>query len=68
VDAKGAPAQLRHAVGADATFLGRIAALTDAPRRDWRLDPFGAQQDLAAVLRLRLGCTRCTPRTASFRA
>jgi uncharacterized protein (TIGR03083 family) len=54
-NAKGAPDQVRDAVSVDASFLGRVAALGDDERRKWRLDLFGAQQDLAAVLRLRLG-------------
>jgi uncharacterized protein (TIGR03083 family) len=54
-NAKGAPEQVHDAVAADASFLGRLAALGDAERQEWRLDLFGGKQELAAVLRLRLG-------------
>jgi uncharacterized protein (TIGR03083 family) len=54
-NAMSGPEQVRNAVPADAAFLARLDALGDAERQQWRLDLFGAQQDLAGVLRMRLG-------------
>ena len=42
-NAKGAPEQVHDAVAADASFLGRLAALGDAERQEWRLDLFGGK-------------------------
>ena len=54
-NAKSAPDQVRDAVAADAAFLDRLVGLGDDERQEWRLDLFGAPQDLAAMLRMRLG-------------
>ena len=40
---------------ADARFLHAVDALPDTDRQSWQLDMFGAQQDLAGLLRMRLG-------------
>jgi hypothetical protein len=57
------PDRLPDAAATHGTVLDRIAALPDAPRQDWRLNLFGAQQDLAAVSGSVSGSasTRCTP-------
>jgi hypothetical protein len=54
-DAKSPEDQVRDAVAADAQFLDRLDALSDAERAAWRMELFGAERDLADIARLRLG-------------
>jgi uncharacterized protein (TIGR03083 family) len=54
-NAKPAPEQARDAVRADAAFLDRVDALSPDEREQWRLDMFGSEHTLSALLRLRLG-------------
>lgn len=53
-DAKSPSAQAGDAVTADAALLDRLAALTSTERDDWRLELFGGERDLPALLRMRL--------------
>ncbi len=54
-NAKSPVAQARDAVSADAAFAARLDELGEDERSAWRLDLFGAEQDLAGLLRMRLG-------------
>jgi uncharacterized protein (TIGR03083 family) len=54
-NAKPAVEQIRDAVRADARFLHAVDALPDPDRSRWQLDMFGSRQNLAALLRMRLG-------------
>jgi uncharacterized protein (TIGR03083 family) len=54
-DGKSPEDQARDGVAADAAFLAAVDALDAATRDAWRLDFFGAVQDLGALLRMRLG-------------
>ncbi|MET1007967.1 MAG: maleylpyruvate isomerase family mycothiol-dependent enzyme [Propionibacteriaceae bacterium] len=47
--------QAAAALEADAAFLSAVEALTPEQRGAWHLPIFGAEQDLAGVLRMRLG-------------
>jgi uncharacterized protein (TIGR03083 family) len=47
--------QARNALTSDAAFLERLAALSLPERDAWRLDFFGGEKDLPAVVRMRLG-------------
>jgi uncharacterized protein (TIGR03083 family) len=47
--------QAREALSTDAAFLDTVHALTPEQRRAWKMPLFGQEQDLAGVLRLRLG-------------
>jgi uncharacterized protein (TIGR03083 family) len=53
-DAKPAAAQVRDGVSADAAFLDRLDRLGPDERDAWRLDLFGSEQTLSALLRMRL--------------
>jgi uncharacterized protein (TIGR03083 family) len=54
-DAKDPTAQAADGLAADRAFLERVEGLTDEQRRSARLDLFGTERDLAALLRMRLG-------------
>ncbi|MET1006801.1 MAG: maleylpyruvate isomerase family mycothiol-dependent enzyme [Propionibacteriaceae bacterium] len=47
--------QATEALKADGSFLAAVEALTPEQRSAWHLPIFGAEQDLAGVLRMRLG-------------
>jgi uncharacterized protein (TIGR03083 family) len=54
-DGKTPEVQVRDVVGADAGFLDRVAAMSADEQEKWRIDLFGTEQDLAGLLRMRLG-------------
>jgi uncharacterized protein (TIGR03083 family) len=54
-NAKSPRDQAQDARGANAEFLDRLANLSDADKDRWRLSLFGADQDLPAMMRMRLG-------------
>jgi uncharacterized protein (TIGR03083 family) len=54
-NAKSPPDQVRDAIAADAAFLAAVDALDPEQRASWRIEMFGAEQDLAGLLRFRLG-------------
>ncbi|WP_181783149.1 maleylpyruvate isomerase family mycothiol-dependent enzyme, partial [Pseudonocardia pini] len=54
-DAKDPAAQAADGLAADRTFLERVEGLTEEQRSTARLDLFGAERDLADLLRMRLG-------------
>jgi uncharacterized protein (TIGR03083 family) len=54
-DAKAPEDQVRDAVAADAQFLDGLEALSEPERTGWRMELFGAEQDLTDIARLRLG-------------
>jgi uncharacterized protein (TIGR03083 family) len=54
-DAKSPEDQVRDAVAADAQFLDRLDALSEAERAAWRMELFGAERGLGDIARLRLG-------------
>jgi uncharacterized protein (TIGR03083 family) len=54
-NAKSPPDQVHDAITADAAFIAAIDALDPEQRASWRIDMFGSQQDLAGLLRFRLG-------------
>jgi uncharacterized protein (TIGR03083 family) len=54
-DAKSPEDQVRDAIVADAQFLDRLDALSDAERAAWRMELFGAERGLGDIARLRLG-------------
>jgi uncharacterized protein (TIGR03083 family) len=47
--------QARDAVAANTAFLDRVDGLGPAERERWRLSVFGSEQDLAGLVRMRLG-------------
>jgi uncharacterized protein (TIGR03083 family) len=53
-NAKTPAQQVADVVQADAAFLDAVEALPDEQQRTWRLDVFGAERDLAGLLRMRL--------------
>lgn len=53
-NAKDPLGQARDAVTANATFLDRFHALTEAERETWALDLFGSERSLPEFLRMRL--------------
>jgi uncharacterized protein (TIGR03083 family) len=54
-NAKSPPDQVHDAIASDAAFLAAIDALDADQRASWRIEMFGAEQDLAGLLRFRLG-------------
>jgi uncharacterized protein (TIGR03083 family) len=54
-DAKSPEDQVRDAIVADAQFLDRLDALSESERDGWRMELFGAEQDLSDIARMRLG-------------
>ena len=54
-NAKSPSDQAHDAIAADAAFLGQLDALDEQQRAGWRLELFGGEQDLATLLRFRLG-------------
>ena len=54
-NAKSPPDQVRDAITADAAFLAAVDALDPEQRASWRIEMFGSEQDLAGLLRFRLG-------------
>jgi uncharacterized protein (TIGR03083 family) len=54
-NSKPPPAQAHDAIVADAAFLAQLDALDGQQRADWQIELFGGSQDLAGLLRLRLG-------------
>jgi uncharacterized protein (TIGR03083 family) len=54
-NAKSPSEQVHDAIAADAAFLADIDALDAEQRASWRIEMFGSEQDLAGLLRFRLG-------------
>jgi uncharacterized protein (TIGR03083 family) len=54
-DAEAPADQASGALAADAQFLDRLGGLTEAERDRWRMELFGAEQDLGDVASMRLG-------------
>jgi uncharacterized protein (TIGR03083 family) len=46
--------QVRELPGADASFLGKVDAMSDTEQTAWTLDMFGTTQALSGLLRMRL--------------
>ncbi len=53
-NAKSPEDQLRDSLASDGSFLDAVEALTPGQRATWRMPLFGADQDLAGLLRMRL--------------